>query len=101
MTNADGTPASDHVDRLIHEPARLVLVANLYVVEEADFRYLTNQSGLTAGNISFHMAKLEDGNYVEVEKTFAGRRPRTIYRLTPEGRAAFERYRRVMGTLIT
>lgn len=83
----------DGMDRLIHEPARLVLMANLYVVEEADFVFLSRQTGLTAGNISSHMSKLEDGGYVDVDKTFAGRKPRTVYRMTKEGRAAFERHK--------
>ena len=81
------------LDRLIHEPARLVLMANLAVVEEADFVYLSRQTGFTAGNISSHMARLENAGYVELEKGFAGRRPRTVYRLTAAGREAFERYR--------
>lgn len=83
----------DGMDRLIHEPARLVLMANLYVVEEADFVFLSRQTGLTAGNISSHMSKLEDGGYVDVDKTFVGRKPRTVYRMTKEGRAAFERHK--------
>jgi DNA-binding MarR family transcriptional regulator len=81
------------LDRLIHEPARLVLMANLAVVDEADFVYLSRQTGFTAGNISSHMARLENAGYVELEKGFAGRRPRTVYRLTAAGREAFERYR--------
>lgn len=83
----------DGMDRLIHEPARLVLMANLYVVEEADFVFLSRQTGLTAGNISSHMSKLEDGGYVDVDKTFVGRKPRTVYRMTKEGRAAFEQHK--------
>lgn len=84
-------------DRLIHEPARLVLMANLYVVDEADFVFLSRRTGLTAGNISSHMARLEDAGYVGVEKGFAGRRPRTVYRLTAAGRGAFDAYRRHVG----
>lgn len=80
-------------DRLVHEPARLVLMANLSVVEEADFVFLSKQTGLTAGNISSHMAKLEEAGYVEVTKEFVGRKPRTIYKLTATGREAFDRHR--------
>ena len=80
-------------DRLIHEPARLVLVANLYIVDEADFVFLARQTGLTAGNISSHMHRLESAGYVHIDKSFASRRPRTTYTLTNAGRAAFERYR--------
>jgi DNA-binding MarR family transcriptional regulator len=87
-------------DRLIHEPARLVLVANLSVVDEADFVFLSNRTGLTAGNISSHMTRLEDGGYVEIDKGFVGKRPRTVYRLTAAGRAAFERHRQQLDALV-
>lgn len=83
----------NEIDRLIHEPARLVLVSSLYVVDEADFVYLANRTGFTSGNISSHMTKLETGGYVEVTKTFVGKRPRTTYKLTKTGRRAFEQYR--------
>ncbi len=87
-------------DRLIHEPARLVLMSNLYVVEEADFVFLSRQTGLTAGNISSHMSRLEDAGYVTIEKSIVGKRPRTTYALTGEGRTAFGRYRnQVTGIL--
>ena len=80
-------------DRCLHEPARLVLAANLFVVDEADFVFLSKQTGLTAGNISSHMAKLEQVGYVVARKEFVGNRPRTTYRLTPEGRNAFNAHR--------
>ena len=89
------------IDRLIHEPARLVLVSNLYVVDEADFVYLANRTGLTSGNISSHMTKLEEAGYVEVTKTFVGKRPRTTYKLTATGRRAFEQYRTSVEDLLT
>lgn len=81
------------LDPLIHESARLVLVSSLYVVEEADFVYLANRTQFSSGKISSHMAKLEAAGYVEVTKGFAGRRPRTTYRLTDAGRHSFEQYR--------
>jgi len=89
--SAGGTPVE--IDRLIHEPARLMLIANLAIVEEADFVFLSRRTGLTAGNISSHMAKLEEAGYVGVTKSFVGKRPRTVYRLTTDGREAFEGYR--------
>ncbi len=92
-------PAPD-LDRLIHEPARLRLVTLLYVVDEADFTFLADRTGMTAGNISSHMAKLERGGYVEIDKSFVGRRPRTVYRLTTGGRAAVETYRREIAALL-
>lgn len=86
----------DEVDRLIHEPARLKLIALLYVLESADFTFLMSQTGMTWGNLSSHMTKLENGGYLEVEKTFKGRRPNTMLRLTDKGREAFKTYRTQM-----
>lgn len=88
------------LDRLIHEPARLVLMSNLYVVDGADFVFLSHQTGLTAGNISSHMTRLEGAGYVTIDKTIVGKRPRTTYALTAEGRKAFERYRRQVSGLL-
>jgi DNA-binding MarR family transcriptional regulator len=81
------------LDRLIHEPARLLVMALLFAAEEVDFLYLLRESGLTKGNLSSHLGKLEEAGYVEVEKGFVGRIPRTLLRLRPEGRQAFRRYR--------
>jgi DNA-binding MarR family transcriptional regulator len=94
-----GLDAAD-IDRLIHEPARLLLMTNLYVVEEADFVFLARRTGLTAGNISSHMARLEQAGYVAVDKTFVGKRPRTVYALTRAGRDAFELYRATVNELL-
>jgi DNA-binding MarR family transcriptional regulator len=85
-----GIPA---LDRLIHEPARLAIMANLFVVESGDFVFLLNRTRLTNGNLSSHMTRLEEAGYVEVRKEFVDRKPRTMYRLTPRGRRAFDRYR--------
>ena len=81
------------VDRVIHEPARLILVAILYPVEKADFLFLLRETGLTKGNLSAHLGKLEEAGYVEIEKTFRGKIPQTLIRLTDTGRAAFHTYR--------
>ena len=81
-----------NIDRIIHEPARLMILALLYVVESGDFTFLMRQTGLTWGNLSSHMSKLEDAGYIEVEKTFKGKKPNTMLRLTDEGRAAFQEY---------
>ncbi len=89
------------IDRLIHEPARLILVSNLYVVDEADFVYLSARTGFTSGNISSHMSKLEAAGYVEVTKSFVEKRPRTTYRLTKAGRSAFEQYRASVEGLLS
>ena len=82
-----------NVDRIIHEPARLIIVAILYAVESADFLYLLHETGLTKGNLSSHLSRLEDTGYVDIEKTFHGKVPRTICRLTGSGRIAFDDYR--------
>lgn len=88
------TPDALGIDRLIHEPARLVLITHLYVVDEADFVYLAGRTGLTAGNISSHMTRLEEAGYVKTDKSFVGKRPRTVYALTSTGRDAFDHYRK-------
>ncbi len=92
--------ALNDIDRLIHEPGRLMLMALLYVVQSADFTFLMTQTGLTWGNLSAHMTKLEDAGYIEVEKSFKGRRPNTMLSLTPLGRAAFKTYRRNMKQVL-
>lgn len=84
-------PLAD-IDRIIHEPARLMILALLYVVESGDFTFLMRQTGLTWGNLSSHMSKLEAAGYIEVEKEFVDRKPRTMLRLTSKGRAAFREY---------
>lgn len=88
------------LDRMIHEPARLLIVALLHGVREADFLYLLRESDLTKGNLSSHLAKLEQAGYVEVEKTYRGKVPLTVLRLTETGRAAFEKYRASMAGLL-
>jgi DNA-binding MarR family transcriptional regulator len=81
------------LDRLLHEPSRLLIATILYPLAEADFLYLLRETGLTKGNLSSHIAKLEQAGYVEVEKTYQGKVPLTIYRLTAAGRTAFDAYR--------
>jgi DNA-binding transcriptional ArsR family regulator len=88
------------LDRVIHEPARLLIVALLSGVKEADFLWLLHESQLTKGNLSSHLARLEEAGYVEIEKTFRGKIPLTIVRLAKPGRAAFEDYKRKMSGLL-
>ena len=83
----------EEIDKLVHEPARLLLMAHLYVVDGADFVFILDQTGLTAGNVSSHMKKLIAVGYVEMEKAFVGNRPQTTYSLSKEGRKAFDAYR--------
>lgn len=80
------------VDRVIHEPARLMLVTMLYAMDSADFLYLLGASGLTKGNLSSHLSRLEKAGYVEIEKTFCDKTPSTVCRLTERGRQAFKLY---------
>jgi len=81
------------VDRIIHEPARLIIVAILYAAESVDFLYLLRETGLTKGNLSAHLARLEGAGYVKIEKTFRGKVPQTICSLSELGRRAFRDYR--------
>jgi DNA-binding MarR family transcriptional regulator len=87
------------IDKVIHEPARLSLLAHLYVFESADALFLKKQVGLTWGNLSSHLAKLEAAGYIEVNKEFIDRKPVTSLRLTSEGREAFRVYRDKMKQL--
>jgi len=84
------------IDRLIHEPARYNIMTLLYVVEKAEFLFVQNHTGMTPGNLSAHISKLEAGGYVDVEKKFFGKKPKTFLKLTPKGRVAFEEYREHM-----
>ena len=86
-SSEDLQPIAD-IDRMIHEPARLMIMAHLYVVENADFLFLMRQTGLTRGNLSSHMSKLEAAGYVAVEKKFVDKIPRTLLSLTKKGRQA-------------
>ena len=81
------------IDRTIHSPARLMVMTNLYVVESAEFIALMNLTGLSWGNLSTHLSKLEEVGYVEMEKGFRGKKPYTMVRLTENGRAAFKAYK--------
>lgn len=84
------------INRLVHEPSRLMILAILNAVESADFLYLLRETQLTKGNLSSHLSKLEEGGLVEIEKTFQGKIPLTICRLTDDGRIAFNAYRKQM-----
>jgi DNA-binding transcriptional ArsR family regulator len=88
------------LDRVIHEPARLRIVALLFGAKEADFLFLQRETGLTKGNLSSHLMRLEEAGYVQIEKTFRGKTPLTLARLTSDGRTAFQRYRKSMNGLL-
>jgi len=69
-------------------------MAQLYVVQSADFLFLQRQTQMTPGNLSAHLSKLEDAGYVEITKEFIDRKPHTALALTKKGRDAFKQYRR-------
>ena len=81
------------LDRLIHEPARLLIVTILSAVESADFLFLQRETGLTKGNLSAHLSKLEEAGYVKIQKTFKGKLPWTVCKLTAVGSKAITQYR--------
>ena len=89
-----------NLDRVIHEPSRLTIVALLSSVASADFLFLLKESGLTKGNLSVHLSKLEEAGYIKVEKTFRGKMPHTEYQLTSKGKSAFDDYRKSLGSII-
>jgi len=89
------------LDRLIHEPARLLIVTILSTVESADFLFLQRETDLTKGNLSAHLSKLEEAGYVNIEKTFKGKLPLTVCKLTAAGQAAFNTYRLQMQDFIS
>ena len=96
---SDKQPIFD-VDRLLHEPARLMITTILYTAEEVDFLFLLRETGLTKGNLSAHLSKLENAGYVEIEKTYRGKVPQTICRLTKSGMEAFSAYRRQLNQIL-
>jgi len=89
------------IDRLIHEPARLMIMAYLYVIESADFVFLMRQTGLSKGNLSSHLSKLESAGYVDIHKEFVKKIPRTFLSLSRTGREAFDRYQQQMKQFLT
>ena len=97
----DGLRNLTELDRLIHEPARLLIVTILSTVESADFLFLQRETDLTKGNLSAHLSKLENAGYVNIEKTFKGKLPLTVCKLTETGRDAFEHYRQQMQNFIS
>ena len=80
------------LDRLIHEPARLAILTVLSSVKSADFVFLQRTTGLTKGNLSSHLTKLEEAGLVEIEKRFVLKKPNTNVELTPEGRARIAKH---------
>jgi len=88
------------INRLVHEPARLKILAYLSVVESADFVFLVSRIGLTMGNLSAHVSKLDKAGYIRVKKEFKDNRPHTMISLTEGGRDAYTQYRKEMLQLL-
>lgn len=91
----------DQLDRVVHEPARLAIMTVLAAVERADFLFLIGRTRLTRGNLSSHCSKLAETGYIEIEKQTVDGVPRTLYRLTAEGRQALDSYRSTMALLLS
>jgi DNA-binding transcriptional ArsR family regulator len=87
------------LDRLIHEPARLAILTALSACQSADFLFLQRLTGLTKGNLSSHLAKLEEAGLVKIDKQFVGKLPNTQAALTARGRTAIERHWQQLETL--
>ena len=88
------------VDKIIHEPARLAVITILDAVESADFLYLQRAAGLTKGNLSVHLTKLEDAGLIEIQKTYQGKIPRTLCMLTMKGKEGFKVYKGQMKGIL-
>jgi len=88
------------IDKTVHEPARLLILSMLFVIDSADFVFLLSQSGLTRGNFSTHISKLEEEQYINVNKKFVDKKPTTIYKITDAGRSALENYRETMMRIL-
>ena len=80
------------LDPLLHSELRLAVMSLLISADEAEFPYIKEQTGATAGNLSVQIDKLSAAGYIEVEKTFKGKRPCTLCRISEKGRQAFEEY---------
>ena len=88
------------IDKDIHEPARLMILSYLFVLDSADFVFLRGQTGLTWGNLSSHISKLEEKQFVTVEKKFVRKKPRTMVKLTEKGKQALLNYREKMKQIL-
>lgn len=91
MTDSE-SPDIGAVDRLVHEPARMGILTVLQRVKSVEFLFLQSALGLTKGNLSSHLTKLEGGGLVTITKTFVGKKPQTSVAITPDGRVAITRH---------
>lgn len=96
---SDSSPDQDihplaDIDQVIHASARLMILTYLYVVESTDYVFLKRMTGMTWGNLSTHLTKLEEAGYVEIQKEIRGKKPHSTILLTKEGRKAFKEYKK-------
>jgi DNA-binding transcriptional ArsR family regulator len=89
-----------NIDRIIHEPSRMHIMAILLEVECADYVFLMNQTGMTWGNLSSHLSKLESAGYVRIDKEFVGKKSHTLVSISEEGKIQLGRYRSEMDGLL-
>ena len=102
MVNQENSPSPPNavdLDQIIHAPARLNIIMLLYVVDNLDYVFLKNQTGLSWGNLATHLGKLEEAGYVRIQKGYQGKKPHSKIDLTPEGRSAFQEYRKSVQQL--
>ena len=100
MTQLPDSRALLQLDRLIHEPARLLILSILAGAESAEFGFVEHLSGLSKGNLSSHLSKLEAAGLVAIHKSFRGKRPLTTLQLTPRGRTALAEYRMQLAAIV-
>lgn len=88
------------IDDVLHSRIRTAIMAVLFTVEEAEFTFIREKINATDGNLSAHLKKLEDNRYITVDKKFIARKPVSIYKITGEGRNAFEKYIKTLESII-
>lgn len=100
VENAAQIEQLSEIDNLIHAPSRLQVMTYLYVVDSIDFVYLKRLTGMSWGNLSTHLTKLEEGGYISIKKSFKDKKPHTLIQLTEVGREAFRRYKDDMQQML-
>jgi len=90
----------EKINKIIHEPARLVIIKFLYVLESADMLFLKKHTALSWGNLSAHVSRLKSAGYLSTEKDFINNKPHTLLRITDAGKESFESYRENMRNLL-
>ena len=104
MTDPKNTEPNVHplvdINQIIHAPARLRILASLYVVSNLDYVFLKNQTDLSWGNLATHLKKLENAGYISIHKGYKGKKPQTKIQLTAAGRKAFQDYKKSLQQVL-